>query len=212
VKSDEWFAFRDHSWGTREHVGLDPTDLVPHHHNMFAEGLNGSWFVSQIQRPDGSWYGLMYYFRQTSRGMEHFNGFINEADGTQVPILKVWPELQLRESDRAVMRGRIHVVVGRAGRGVEERVFEIEAIDPDAGFRLQPALYAPWKGSVHGSYKGELHVEGEHIPDVVKAFSVQSNPAWQIRDRPVRIREGDNVGYGDIEGCVIGTWPGIELV
>ena len=56
IKPDEWFAFRDHSWGTREHVGLDPTDLVPHHHDMFAEGLNGSWFVSQIQRPDGSFY------------------------------------------------------------------------------------------------------------------------------------------------------------
>jgi hypothetical protein len=65
---------------------------------------------------------------------------------------------------------------------------------------------------VHGSYKGELHIDGEHIPDVRSAFPVQANPAWQIRDRPVRVREGGNAGYGDIEGCVIGTWPGITIV
>jgi hypothetical protein len=212
IKPDEWFAFRDHSWGTREHVGLDPTDLVPHHHNMFGEGLNGSWFVSQIQRPDGSFYELMYYYRKTGRGLEHFNGFINESDGTQIPLLKVWTELQLRASDRAVMRGKIYATLDLDGRGVRERVFEIEAIEPEAGFRLHPALYAPWKGTVHGSYKGELHVEGEHIPDVRTAFDVQTSPAWQIRDRPVHIREGDNVGFGDIEGAVIGNWPGIELV
>jgi hypothetical protein len=29
VNPDEWFGFRDRSWGIREHVGLDPTDLVP---------------------------------------------------------------------------------------------------------------------------------------------------------------------------------------
>ena len=212
IKPEEWVAFRDHSWGTREHVGLDPTDLAPNHHNMFAEGLYGHWFVSQIERPDGSLYELMYYFRRNGRGTEHFTGFINEADGAQAPILKVWPELEYRASDRAVMRGRIHVLVDAEGRGAHERTFDIEAIDPDAGFRLQPALYGPWKGMVHGSYRGERHVDGEHIPDVNAAFTLERNPAWQMRDRPVRVREGDNVGYGDLESCVIGTWPGVKLI
>jgi hypothetical protein len=212
IRPEEWVAFRDHSWGTREHVGLDPTDLVPHHHNMFAEGLYGTWFVSQIRRPDGSYYELMFYFRRTARGLEHFNGFINEADGTQKAILKVWPELELRAADYAVMRGRIHAVIDRQGQGVEERIFEIDAVAPDAGFRLQPALYASWKGMVHGSYKGELHLDGEHIPDVRTAFDVKANPAWQIRDRPLRIKEGDNVGFADIEGCIIGSWPGVKIV
>ena len=29
VDPDDWFGFRDRSWGVREHVGLDPADLVP---------------------------------------------------------------------------------------------------------------------------------------------------------------------------------------
>jgi hypothetical protein len=213
VKPEEWFGFRDHSWGTREHVGLDPTDLAPNHHNLFVEGFHFNWFVSQIQRPDGSFYDVMYYFRENGRGMEHFTGFINEADGTQIPILKVWPQLEYREHDMAVMRGKVHIVTDAPGRaGVEERVIEIEAIDPDIGFRLNPALYMPWNGMVHASYKGELYLEGECIEDTEAKFTMQENPALQVRDRPLRVREGDNHGFADLESCVIGQWPAAKIV
>jgi len=35
---------------------------------------------------------------------------------------------------------------------------------------------------------------------------------WQIRDRPVRIREGDNAGYGDMESIILGEYPGVRFV
>lgn len=212
VNADEWFGFRDHSWGTREHVGLDPADLAPNNHNIGASNFHFNWFVSQIQRPDGSFYELAYYFRETNRGMEHFTGFINEADGTQIPVLQVYPEINYRARDLAPMSGKIHVVTGGRGGKVEERLFTIEAIDPDIGFRLHPALYFPWQGAVHGSWRGKLHVDGECIDDCDKAFTVAQNPGWQVRDRPMRIFEGKNSGYADLESCVIGNWPAAKIV
>lgn len=213
VKADEWFGFRDHSWGTREHVGIDPTDLAPNNQNKMGSDFNFNWFVSQIQRPDGSFYELAYYFRQfRDRGLEHFTAFINESDGTQTPVLRVFPELQLRKADQAVMSGKIYVLVAGEGREVTERVFEIEAIDPDMGFRLNPALYMPWKGAIHGSFKGEIFLEGDCVTDVNNADKLTENRAWELRDRPLRIREGENQGYADIESIVIGDWAGISRV
>lgn len=211
VNPDDWYGFRDHSWGTREHVGLDPADLAPNNHDLTKAGFHFNWFVSQIQRPDGSFYDLAYYFRESARGMEHFTGFINEADGTQIPVLQVYPEINYRARDHAPMSGQIHVVTGGRGRKVEERLFEIEAMDPDTGFRLHPALYFPWKGAVHGSWRGKLHVDGECIEDSDK-ITLEGNPAWQLRDRPMRIREGGNSGYADLESYVSGTWPAAKII
>jgi hypothetical protein len=33
----------------------------------------------------------------------------------------------------------------------------------------------------------------------------------QFRDRPVRVREGDAVGYGIVESLVYGEWPELGL-
>jgi len=214
VKEDEWFGFRDHSWGVREHVGLDPTDLAPNNiKNRVRTDFNFNWFVSQLQRPDGSFYELAYYFRQSRDGArEHFTGFINEADGTQIPLLRVFPDLVFRKSDQAVMSGKIYALVAGEGREVTERVFEVEAINPETGFRLNPALYMPWKGAIHGSYKGENFLEGECVTDVNNPAKLKENPAWELRDRPLRIREGENTGYADIESVAVGEWPGVTRV
>ena len=217
VKPDEWFGFRDHSWGIREHVGEAQGDLVPH-----ASGSSGAlsndyqfnWFVSQLQRPDGSWYELAYYFREfrAPRGLEWFTGWINEADCSQKPLLQVYPELTLRKGDNAVMGGKIYVLQRDLGRKTVERVFEVEAIDPELGFRLNPAKYGPWKGQIHGAYKGQSFIDGECIEDVNNPEKFAASRRWEIRDRPLRIREGDAVGYADLESIVIGDWPGVTFV
>ncbi len=219
VDPDEWYGFRDHSWGVREHVGLDPADLVPGHLAPTAKNKAGSdfhfnWLVSQIERPDGSRYELAYYFRDFGEnGPPLFlSGYINEDDGTQTPILHLYPEMTYRKGDKAAMQGRIHAFV--AGRGAEiiERVFEIEAIDSEMGFRLLPGMYGEWKGQIHGSFKGEDFLDGECIDDVNAPGKTAENYRWQIRDRPVRIREGENAGYGDMESIILGAFPGVSFV
>ena len=218
VDPEEWYGFRDHSWGVREHVGLAPPDLVPGHLAATSAAKSGdyhfNWVVSQIARPDGSLYEVAYYFRDFGgEGPPQFlTGYINEGDGRQTPILHLYPEMTYRAADRAALHGRIHVFVAGAGREVIERVFEIEAIDSEMGFRLLPGMYGEWKGQLHGSFKGEDFLDGECIDDVNEPQKTSDNYRWQIRDRPIRIREGANEGYGDMESIILGNYPGVTVV
>ena len=214
VDPEEWFGFRDHSWGIREHVGIDPTDLPPAVTSKIAADYQFNWLVSCLTRPDGSKYDLAYYFREfrEPRGLDWYTAFINEEDGRQRPILQVYPELTYRQSDHAVMGGKIHALMRGDGHKTVERVFEVEALDSEMGFRLNPGMYGAWKGQIHGSYMGENFLDGECIDDVNNPEKFAANRRWEIRDRPLRIREGDAVGYADIESIVIGDWPAATFV
>lgn len=219
VDPHEWFGFRDRSWGIREHVGLDPADLVPGSIGATGASKAGrpyhfNWLVSKIDRDDGSSYDLAYYFRDLGGDgpPEFFSGFINESDGRQIPILHLYPEIDYRRADRAAMRGRITAILAGQGAAMETRVFEVEAIDPEMGFRLLPGMYGAWKGQLHGSFKGEDFLDGECIDDVNAPEKTAENYRWQIRDRPVRIREGANTGFGDMESIILGDYPGVRLV
>lgn len=218
VDPEEWFGFRDRSWGIREHVGLDPTDLVPgsvgNTGGAKTGGYHFNWLVSKIDRPDGSSYDLAYYFRDFGGDgpPDFFSGYINESDGRQTPILHLYPEIDYRASDKGAMRGRVTALLAGKGKEMVERVFEIEAINPEMGFRLLPGMYGEWKGQVHGSFKGEEFLDGECIDDVNNPVKLAETYRWQIRDRPVRIREGGNTGYGDMESIILGEYPGVRLV
>ena len=219
VNPDKWYGFRDRSWGVREHVGLDPTDLVPASVGATSSDKSGSgyhfnWLVSKIDRPDGTSYDLAYYFRDFGGDgpPDFFSGYINESDGTQIPILHLYPEIDYRKSDKGTMRGRVTALLAGKGKDVVERVFEIEAINPEMGFRLLPGMYGAWKGQIHGSFKGEQFLDGECVDDVNAPEKTAENYRWQIRDRPVRISEGGNSGYGDMESIIIGDYPGVRLV
>ena len=218
VNPDDWFGFRDHSWGLREHVGKEPDDLVPGHAGSTGDSKAGkpyhfNWLVSQIDRPDGTSYDLAYYFRDFGGDgpPEFFTGHINESDGRQIPILHLYPEIAYRSSDKASMHGRVTAILAGPGKSTIERVFEIEALNPEMGFRLLPGMYGPWKDQIHGSYKGEDFLDGECVDDV-NAPDKAENYRWQIRDRPVRVREGANTGYGDMESIIIGNYPGVTFV
>jgi len=218
VRPEDWFAARDRSWGVREHVGQPPADLPPGGHGASGGAKTGgyhfNWLVSKIDRPDGSSYDLAYYFRDFGGEgpPDFFSGYINESDGRQIPILHLFPEIDYRASDKAAMRGRVTAIVAGAGKSVHERVFEIEALDPDMGLRLLPGMYGEWKGQIHGSYKGDDFLDGETIEDVNAPEKTAENYRWQIRDRPVRVREGANSGYGDMESIILGDYPGVRFV
>ena len=221
VEPDDWYGFRDRSWGVREHVGLDPADLVPGQPagtgssgNKTGSAFHFNWLVSKIDRPDGTSYDLAYYFRDF--GGEgppaFFTGHINESDGRQIPILHLYPEIDYRSADRGAMKGRVTALLAGRGREVIERVFEIEVINPEMGFRLLPGMYGEWKGQIHGSFKGENFLDGECIDDVNAPEKTAENYRWQIRDRPVRVREGDNAGFGDMESIILGDYPGVRII
>jgi hypothetical protein len=218
VRPEEWYGFRDRSWGIREHVGVESTDLVPGSLGAVGGVKTGAyhfnWLVSRIERPDGSAYDLAYYFRDLGGDgpPAFFSGYINESDGRQIPILHLFPEITYRSSDKAAMSGRITAIVAGKGASVESRVFEVEAINPEMGFRLLPGMYGAWKGQIHGSFKGEDFLDGECIDDVNAPEKLAETYRWQIRDRPMRIREGANSGYGDMESIILGdSYPGVTF-
>ncbi len=218
VRPEEWYGFRDRSWGIREHVGLDPADLVPGNIGKTGGAKSGAyhfnWLVSQIDRADGTSYDLAYYFRDFGGDgpPDFFSGFVNESDGRQLPILHLYPEIDYRSSDRAAIRGTVTAVLAGKGASTETRVFEIEAINPEMGFRLLPGMYGEWKGAIHGSFKGENFLDGECIEDVNNPERLAKTYRWQIRDRPVRVREDGNSGYGDMESIILGDYPGVRFV
>lgn len=215
VKPEEWIGFRDRSWGIRENVGVELADL-PKSDSVSSVRISNdyhfNWFVSELTRPDGSKYDLSYYFRENRQGIDYFAGSINEQDGSQQPILQVYPELTYRSSDHGVVGGKIYATMRGDGRNTIERVFEVEALNPEMGFRLNPAMYGAWNGQIHGSFKGENFLDGECIDDVNNPEKLAANRRWEIRDRPLRIREGDAVGYANIESMVIGDWPAATFV
>jgi len=215
IKPDEWIGFRDRSWGIRENVGTELSDLptgITVSSDRISHDYHFNWFVSQMTRPDGSKYDLSYYFRESRRGLDYLSGHIHEADGSHQNILQVYPELNYRKGDNAVMSGIIYVLLHGEGRNTVERVFEVEALNPEMGFRLNPAMYGAWKGQLHGSFKGADFLDGECIDDVNNPEKLAGNRRWEIRDRPLRIREGDAVGYANIESMVIGDWPAATFV
>ena len=54
-------------------------------------------------------------------------------------------------------------------------------------------------------WRGNLHIDCEKIEDTMDDATLRR--IHQLRDCPIRIREGDAVGYGIFESVLTGAWP-----
>ena len=90
----------------------------------------------------------------------------------------------------------------------EKRVIEVEVLG-ESGFFLKTAGYGNWAGHLHGTWRGPLQVDGEYIADCWDDEHLRS--LGQFRDTPIRVREGDAVGYGILESLIMGEWPELGL-
>ena len=80
---------------------------------------------------------------------------------------------------------------------------EVESIClGDSGFHLSTAGYGGWADFYHGAWKGSLHVEGDYVADCLADPGI-----GRVRDRPVALRSGDDVGQGIHEHFYAGAWP-----
>jgi hypothetical protein len=203
VEPDEWYAFRDHSWGIRQQVGQRPADLGP---GRPMRRFHMQWSPMLMTRPDGSHYELQYYLIEVDGELRHFTGHVNQPDGSQERVVAAAPQMHYDPRTRGLVGGRTVLTTA----GGEQRTIEIEPIS-STGFHLHPALYGPWNGAYHGSWRGPLHIDGERIDDCDDHFDVSTNPIWQLRDRCVRVREGDNTGFGVLEHICHGDYPEFGL-
>ena len=203
INTDDWYAFRDHSWGVRLDVGAHVTDLRPSRawgESAFGQGgFLLHWSPMVLTRPDGSTYAYQYYLQTTRDKPIYFSGYLNHADGSQDRVGRVRPMLKYDPVTRRPIGGTIHYDMLSG----EDRVVEVEVVG-DSGFHLGPALYLGFDGKKHGNYRGKLNIEGEKIANTRDEATLPR--IHQVRDNIIRVKEGDAVGYGIIETILVGAW------
>ena len=200
------FGFRDHSWGIRQGVGAAPTDLIGAtaavDRSAGAPRGGMKWTPSFFRRPDGSYYESAIFI--TDGAWNYTSAYVNESDGSQQLVRSAEPRIRYDSRTRFVQGGELHLVMD----GGEERVIEVEALG-QSGFFLKTAGYGSWKGHIHGSWMGPIQLDGEYIADCWDDEHL--GLLGQLRDTPIRVREGDAVGYGIMESLITGVWPELGL-
>ena len=202
LRGENAFGFRDHSWGVRQSVGAPLPDLIKSTRGArpVPRGIM-KWTPSFLRRPDGTYYETAV---STSGVWNDTSAYLNESDGSQTRIVKAEPRMEYDPHTRFVRRGELHLQLETG----EQRVIEIETLG-ESGFFLKTAGYGAWKGHIHGSWMGAMHLDGEHIPDCWDDEHLAT--LGQLRDTPIRVREGDAEGYGILESIIGGVWPELGL-
>ncbi len=199
------FGFRDHSWGVRQGVGAAPTDLIGAtsaiDRSAGARAIM-KWTPSFFRRPDGTYYETALFI--TGGAWKYTSAYVNESEGGQQRVLSAQPQMRYDPRTRFVHGGELHLVMESG----EERVITVEALG-QSGFFLKTAGYGSWQGHIHGSWMGPLQLDGEHILDCWDDEHL--GQLGQLRDTPIRVREGDSVGYGIMESIITGEWPELGL-
>ena len=198
----EWFGFRDHSWGVRQAIGEPVPDLIPTPGAPSDARGGMKWSPAFFQRPDGTYYETAIFIVEGP--WAYSSAYLNDADGNQVPVARATPHISYDARTRFVTGGRLTLDMHSG----EQRIIEVEALG-ESGFFLKTAGYGDWAGHKHGSWKGKLHVDGEYLAD---CWSDEHLPQLgQFRDTPIRVRDGDAVGYGIMESLISGVWPELGL-
>ncbi len=209
IKPEDWFSYRDHSWGVRLDVGAPPTDLRPARdfgERKFEDSkflLN--WSPLLLEKPDGTKYEYHFYLQIRGEEVFYFSGYRNNADGRQERIARVRPVLRYDDDTRRLLGGYLYIDMLNG----ETNKVDIEVMG-ESGFYLSTALYLGFDGKKHGNWRGELNLDGERIEDMT-APETRKRLATAVRDTIVKVREGDAKGYGLFEPIVLGEWPEMEL-
>lgn len=205
IRPQDWFCYRDHSWGVRLDVGEPATDVRPAR-NFGDHGLANSkfllnWSPILLQRPDGS--RVEYHFYLQIRGDEifYFSGYRNDASGKQDRIARVRPEIQYDDRTRRMAKGGV-IHFDMLDGSTDTVELEVQG---DSGFYLGPALYLGFDGQRHGMWRGESHIDGERIADMT-ADDVQKRMKSALRDTIIKVKSGQSEGYGIFEPIVLGEW------
>lgn len=208
IITKDWIAFRDHSWGVRLDVGASPTDLKPARDwgekEMAKTDFLLNWSPMFMEKPNGERYEYHFYLQMRDHKPFYFSGYLNKQDGSQERIARIRQDLKYDNHTRRLLGGKIHFDMLSG----ENRTIEIE-VPGEAGFHLGCALYLGLDGNKHGMYRGDLFVDGEKIEDTLDRKTLER--IHQLRDCPIRIREGDATGYGIFESVLVGNWPEFGL-
>lgn len=201
---------RDHSWGVRYGVGVPPPD-VPEVDALAGLGFQMVWCPLLFERDDGTRYGMLLHFQIVTApglGVVHkiVMGGVEHPDGAYQPWLDLAPELTYDPVNRRLRGG---VIRATTGDGVT-RDLGIEVLDA-TGIQLGAGLYFGFDGHHHGEWRGEHHVDGEHVVDCTTPENARR--LHQIRDTVIRVTDpvGGGVGLGNCQPIITGGHPELGL-
>lgn len=206
ITPDSWLSTRDHSWGIRQGVGLPERDVES---GGLVEGVafRFHWSPMLLERPDGTRYAIHHQFREMrvpAFGFEqrHFEGGVEHADGRVERFVSLRPEVRYDPANRRVLGGPLHFTMADGS----DRTIEVRALG-DTGFHLGAGLYFGLDGHYHGEWRGELHVEGDHVPDCTTLDAARR--LHQIRDALLAVSDpvGGGEGWCNFQTTVYGAWP-----
>jgi hypothetical protein len=203
-----WVSTRDHSWGVRYMVGEPVADVAPREIPAGVSILT-IWSPMLCERADGSRYGIHLYFQRHSLGSYQrleLQGGVEHSDGRREAFGEVTPELRFDDVTRRFQGGVLHCVMANG----EPRPITVQPIS-ETGFALGAGLYFGFDGHWHGQWRGPLHVDGEHLPDISKPPEAQR--VHQLRDCVIQVDDpvGGGRGWGNFQTLVIGAHPEMGL-
>jgi hypothetical protein len=208
IGPDEWTAYRDHSWGTRLDVGAHNADIRPS--SDFGDVKFGEgefvliWSPFMLISASGEKTSYHFYYMSKQGRIFYSSGYRNLPDGRQEKVARVRPELRFDDRTRRLLGGRIHFDMLQGG--AHEVMVDVAG---ETAVHLGPGLYLGFDGKKHGSWKGAIEVEGEKFADTLDLATLKR--IRQLRDCPIRVREGDAVGYGIMETIIHGEHPELGL-
>lgn len=207
VGPESWVGSRDRSWGVRYSVGapledVEPTPMPPGTAGMFL------WMPVTMFSAERRPYAIHVYSQRYggpgwSTGSQQ--GGVELASGRVLPFSSIEPDLRFDDANRRFLGGTL-----RCGLGDEVKAYELRPVS-DTGFHLGTGLYGGWEGHFHGEYRGDLHLDGEHLVDC--HLPEVARVVHQHRDCIVRIDDpatGD-WGVGTLQSGVVGAHPTMGL-
>ncbi len=208
LTEDTAVSTRDHSWGVRYMVGEPVTDVpeAPRPTNVSSTVI---WSPILCERPDGSRYGIhTYYQRHGIGGWERveLQGGIEHPDGRHEAFVALVVEPSVRDDNRRLESATLSFTMADGSA----RPITVTALG-DTGFHLGTGLYFGFEGHWHGEWRGDLHVDGEHIADCTDRET--AHRIHQMRDNLVRFDDpiGGGTGYGNLQSIFAGPHPEIGL-
>lgn len=206
IIDDGWISTRDHSWGLRYGVGAPLPDVEQ------VDALDGLsfhmiWSPLLFSLPDGGRYGMLLHFQIVSApglGVVHkvVMGGVEHPDGRVERWLDLDPSLSYDPTNRRLQGGTIRATTADG----TTRELTVEVLDA-TGFHLGAGLYFGFDGHHHGAWRGDLHIDGERIPDCSTPDAACR--LHQIRDTVVRVTDSltNATGLGNCQPILTDTTP-----
>jgi hypothetical protein len=199
---------RDHSWGVRYMVGAPLEDVADEARPPGVQTVV-IWSPMLCERPDGSRYAIHVYYQRHAFGgwgRVELQGGIEHPDGRREPFAALVPNLSVRDDNRRLLGAELACTMADGS----ERPITVTPMS-DTGFHLGTGLYFGLDGHWHGEWRGDLHVDGEHIADCSDVET--AHRIHQFRDCLVRVDDpvGGGAGWGNLQSLVVGAHPEIGL-